>query len=262
MIRNLRSVTWTDAGAWFVAALLLFGSWSAARGQELELVGGEPKTIKVEKSVITYVEATLVSKLPFTLKAPPGGFEYEWTLPKSIKATSKRNVLEVTEAAKGETTISVTWLLLSVEAGAIKTTEKAAGRTVYVGEVTPPDPKPDPKPIPTPDAAPYPSPGLTAMIVYETAESTSSLSDVMSGAKTNDYMAAKGIKGGFLKLDKDVDVSGLPEWAKAAFTVPRKSLPWLVISNSKTGYSGEVPRINGLYSPAATLELLKKHEVK
>lgn len=82
---------------------------------------------------------------------------------------------------------------------------------------------------------------------------------MMSGNKTNDYMREKGVKGGFLKLDKDADVSGLEAWVGLAWRRPRATLPWLIISNGTTGYEGPIPKdASGRYSPQLTLDLLKK----
>lgn len=58
-------------------------------------------------------------------------------------------------------------------------------------------------------------------------------------------------RGGQLRiLDQNTPAEGAPEWFRAALALPRQSLPWLVWSDGRTGYSGPLP--------ATEAELLKR----
>ena len=54
--------------------------------------------------------------------------------------------------------------------------------------------------------------------------------------------------------DDDVEIVEESQKWRDALAIPRASLPWIVVSNGRTGYSGPLPQ-----SEAATLELLKKY---
>lgn len=128
---------------------------------------------------------------------------------------------------------------------------------IIVGEIKP-DPKPvDPKPIdPKPEPisdAPIPLPGLRLMIVYETADLsklTPSQHAIILGKKARDWMDANTVKGPTGEperriWDKDQPLAKTDKhWQDVmARTIKRPDfrLPWLVISNGKTGYEGPLP---------------------
>lgn len=107
-----------------------------------------------------------------------------------------------------------------------------------------PDPIPTPTPTPTPDPpAPFPSPdGLRVLMVYETNDLASYPPDqknVMYDKTFRDYLTKTCVE--WRVYDKDTDISSGSEPIKTAMTLPRESLPWIVISNGKTGYSGPIP---------------------
>ena len=132
--------------------------------------------------------------------------------------------------------------------------------TVGTSPVPPPVPPVPPVP-PTPPTPPAPIPleGFRVLIVYETAELgrlTGAQRAILTSTKVREYLAAKCAKDGtqpaFRVYDKDV-VPELP-WLKDAFKRPRSSLPWIVVSDGKTGYEGVLPA-----DVDATLELLRKY---
>ena len=264
-MKTLRASTVQIAGA-ALALLVLFGIGRAC-GQDipLEVLGGDVKKVKVDKVVVIKEDRTVVSSFPFTIAAPPGAGLYFWTIPPGVNAADRGDKLLVEAAPKGSLTISVKSINANLDKDGkfLGFLTKFGAVTFDVGGVVPPVPPPDPPkpdPIPTPDIAPYPSPGLTALIIYESAEETPSLSNLMSGDLLNSYMLTKGIKNGFMKFDKDLaDFSKLDPWVAAAWKVKRDSLPWLVVSNGKTGYSGPVPMDGKGFSADKTLDILKKH---
>ncbi len=125
-------------------------------------------------------------------------------------------------------------------------------------------PKPPPvPPEPEPDGtSPFKEPGLRVLIVYEASGPVSSEQvGVIFGKKTRDYLDAHCVKVGtnsaYRIYDKDTDLSGAPEPWKGALARPRKSIPWVIIGNGKTGYEGPLPD-----TEAAFIELVSKYEVK
>lgn len=129
--------------------------------------------------------------------------------------------------------------------------------------VVPDPPKPDPKPDPV-TTAPFPCPdgGLRVLMVFERANSTK-LSPghhaAIFGVPSRTYLRSvcAGGENGFRIYDPDDDVTNDdPVW-KPAMAVKRDSLPWLVVSNGRTGYSGPLPA-----DPAGLRTEVSKHEVK
>ena len=249
-----------------LALLMLLGIGRAC-GQDipLEVLGGDVKKVKVDKVVVIKEDRTVVSSFPFTIAAPPGAGLYFWTTPAGVNAADRGDKLLVEAAPKGSLTISVKSINANLDKDGkfLGFLTKFGAVTFDVGGVVPPvppTPPPDPTPIPTPDIAPYPSTGLTALIIYESSEETPSLSNLMSGDLLNSYILTKGVKNGFMKFDKDLsDFSKLDPWVAAAWKVERKSLPWLLVSNGKTGFSGPLPMDAKGYSAEKTLEIFKKH---
>lgn len=135
-------------------------------------------------------------------------------------------------------------------------------KAVIVGSPRPEPPKPEPEPGPTPDnPAPIPEPGFRVLMVYETGEVLPpGTSSVMFSKQVRDYLDAKCVAGrdGVTKewriWDKDVDTSNeTPVW-QAAMKRERASVPWIVISNGKTGFEGPLPG-----NVPDALKLLKKY---
>lgn len=121
---------------------------------------------------------------------------------------------------------------------------------IGVGPEPAPTPEPGPTPTPTPDnVAPIEGDGLRVLIVYESFDApnlSKGHQEVMNSEKVRTYLTencAKDEQGHaeFRVFDKDIvfnDKSS--KWAKA-ISRPRSSLPWLLISNGKTGYEGPLP---------------------
>lgn len=149
--------------------------------------------------------------------------------------------------------------------------------TAITGTVPPPtpDPKPDPKPDdpPTPPPtptdvvtpAPIPEPGLRVLMVYESLDAPPKVPkpqyDAMFDGNVRDWMTANCAVGPtnvaeWRMIDKDDLFIGeeQPHWKNAAMR-PRRSLPWVLISNGTTnrGYEGPVPADSDKF-----LELLKR----
>lgn len=123
---------------------------------------------------------------------------------------------------------------------------------------TPVDPDVDPEPV----DPPVPKTGqLKVLIVEETGsrgELPSSQISVFTSLDIRDYVKKACSKTGeqpdFRVYDKDVSVATEPEWIKKAFSEQRQGLPWILISNGTTGFSGPLPK-----DVSETLSLLKKY---
>lgn len=107
----------------------------------------------------------------------------------------------------------------------------------------PPGPVPPPGPGPSPDPpAPIAGDGFKVLVVYEKKDHiklTPGQINTIWGQKVRDYIAAK--KGEFLILDKDEDVNVAGKAWADAMARPRTSLPWIIVSNGKTGFEGPLP---------------------
>lgn len=144
-----------------------------------------------------------------------------------------------------------------------------ATRTVTIQARTPAPPGPSP-PGPTPPSPtpPQPAPpiageGNRVLIVYETGDNyPAAQAVVFTSGVIRDYLDRKTIKdqanpnGAYRIWDKDVNLnhpSVSTSW-KAAMARPRQSLPWVVISNGRTGFEGPLPP-----DVPQTLALLRKY---
>ena len=122
---------------------------------------------------------------------------------------------------------------------------------VLIGKPKPtPTPEPDPPkpPDPTPDEAPpIALPGLRVLIVYEQDDVnkySAATQAILYGASMRAYLESicvKNVAGmpEYRVFDKDV-VAEQGTW-KTALTRPRKSVPWIIISNGKKGFEGPLP---------------------
>lgn len=131
------------------------------------------------------------------------------------------------------------------------------------GGPLPPDPGPKPPDPPDPKPSPVPIPelGFRALFIYESGDLEKYPNKaVLTSQEIRQYLNAKCATGPDGKTperrfwDKDTDVSGESKLWQVAMQRPRTSLPWLIISNGRTGYEGPVPA-----NIAKTLELLKKY---
>lgn len=128
-------------------------------------------------------------------------------------------------------------------------------------------PQPPPKPVdpvdpPKPDA-PIPAAGLRVLIVYESADLskyTPQTNGILFGKAVRDYLQANCVVGPdgktkeFRIWDKDLDGYGDSKLWGDAMKRPRSSVPWVIISNGKTGYEGPLPENADKF-----LELVKKY---
>lgn len=138
--------------------------------------------------------------------------------------------------------------------------------TVVVGEAPPvPPPGPGPKPPePKPDGtAPIAGDGFRVLVIYESAELPklpAAQSAVLYAANVRDYLRTKCVKdtdnpqGAWRMWDKDVDTASESQSWKDAMKRERKGLPWILISNGRTGYEGPLPG-----TITETIALLQKY---
>lgn len=132
---------------------------------------------------------------------------------------------------------------------------------VVVGEAPPTPPVP-PDPTP-PSPAPIPVAGFRVLIVYETAELSKLPPEqlvALNSQEVRQYLQAHCVLGPDGKTrewrlwDKDVNTSGESPLWQAAMQRPRQSVPWIILSDGKTGFEGPLPS-----DTAALLALLKKY---
>lgn len=100
-----------------------------------------------------------------------------------------------------------------------------------------------PLPIPTPfNPPPIPGEKLMVLLVEESEDR-----DDIGPAKTAALMSTevrsyvKSKQGKFRLLDDDVPLDKEAEWVKAGMANERASVPWLVVSNGKSGASEPLP---------------------
>jgi hypothetical protein len=123
--------------------------------------------------------------------------------------------------------------------------------------VYPPTPSPTPTPVP-PEIETGP---ISVLIVEQDSDRRNSeyiqYLNSMQSPLIRSYMDQRGKKVGgadWLVLDVDSDVRHLPAFWQDAFNQSRDSLPWILITNGKSGFAGPLPR-----TEAETLSLLKKY---
>lgn len=117
-----------------------------------------------------------------------------------------------------------------------------------------PSPNPPTPPIPPIPPAPIPTQGFRALIVRETAQKFAGLSQ-----EVRDYLDSKCVKVGqqpeWRLFDKDQSVVNESKIWQDAMALERATIPWVIISDGKQGFSGPWP--DG--DKAAQLALLKKY---
>lgn len=126
-----------------------------------------------------------------------------------------------------------------------------------VDPVVPPTPKVDP---------PIAGDGLKVLVVFAEDKQNqlpAGQQAVLYGKEMRDYLNNKCVAGPdgktkeFRIWDKDTDATGESKQWQDAFKRNRANLPWLVISNGKTGFEGPLPK-----TVSETIELIKRFEVK
>ena len=128
--------------------------------------------------------------------------------------------------------------------------ESSIIRHVLSVDGTLPKPPPDPDVDPTPVDPPIPTDGNRVLIVYESSELSALPPDqavLMTSGNVRDYLQRKCSKGSdgktpeFRIWDKDVDATNAGQTWKDALAIQRNGLPWLIVSNGTTGFSGPLP---------------------
>lgn len=143
--------------------------------------------------------------------------------------------------------------------------------TLVVDKPTPPAPPPlppappGPQP-PTPDGtAPIDGDGLRVAIIYESSEQpklSKGQQETMFAAEPRAYLTANCVKetgtAEWRLIDQDTPFFDANSKWKKALARPRASIPWLLVSNGKTGFEGPLPdswadtkAIIDRYKPAA-----------
>ncbi|MBX7106371.1 MAG: hypothetical protein K1X57_19995 [Gemmataceae bacterium] len=126
----------------------------------------------------------------------------------------------------------------------------------------PPPPGPDPPPGPTPTPAPIPQAGFRVAIIEESSERPrlpAKQLAILFSPKVRDYLNDKCVTGpGGTKewriFDKDSSMANeSPIW-QAVMQRPRRSVPWIVISNGTTGTEEPLPP-----DEESVLALLRKY---
>jgi hypothetical protein len=130
-----------------------------------------------------------------------------------------------------------------------------------------PEPGPDPTPDPTPDPdvkPPIPDPGFRVLIMFESESKDSNKLPALQkaiiwGADTRAYLDQVCVKepsgrSAWRMFDPDQDVSGEYDVWKTAMQRKPDKLPWVLISNGKTGYEGPLQD-----TPSKFMEECKKH---
>lgn len=119
---------------------------------------------------------------------------------------------------------------------------------------TPPNPPTPPTPVPpTPPVPPAPIPvtGLRVLIVYDSSKETElpvSQQVILRGKAFDDYLRSKTVMGPDGKTPEyriwpsaTVVTADVEKHWRDAMSLERKSLPWLIVSDGKTGYQGPLP---------------------
>jgi hypothetical protein len=246
---------------------LLLGPAETRRAGQAPTAEKRPRgalNLKLDGNVLLIVQS-----MPCTVTAPPGADFYMWNYPESVKASADENVLVVKDAPKGASTISVLSVTIDFQLdkdGKVRKEVKKETGSIVLTYGRGPDPKP-PDPVPPdppgPDDAPIKEPGFRVLIVYESAELTkmpSAQQSVLYAKSVRDYLNAKCVVGPDGKTrewriwDADVDTSAESKIWQGAMKRPRKSLPWVLISNGKTGFEGALPA-----DTTKAMELFKKY---
>jgi hypothetical protein len=119
--------------------------------------------------------------------------------------------------------------------------------------IPPPGPVDPPKPIDPPNPVDPPSPiqgdANRVLIVYESGEVSilpTTQAVLLASQTVRDYLSRKCSKGPagtpeFRIWDKDVDTKNVDKVWQEAMQIKRDQIPWLIVSNGKTGYSGPLP---------------------
>ncbi len=142
--------------------------------------------------------------------------------------------------------------LFAVTSDATGPSDIAETEIVISGQPDPaPAPGPQPTPTPTPsDPAPIPAPGFRVLVIYDTLTVTTlpaAQQNALFSKAVSEYLNARCIRGQDMKtpewrfFDSKIDASADGALWVEAMKRPRKSLPWLIVSDGSKGYEGPLP---------------------
>lgn len=237
------------------AVLILSAILVAAHGQ------GPRKTVPL---VVTGDTLVILKSLPAKVTAPPGSTLYDWSFPDDVKADSDGNVLTITQAPKGKFVVRVRATVIDFDKKQV--TRDVGEIQVNYGGVDPvpppPDPTPPPPPVPPPSPAPIPVAGFRVLIVEDVnkrKDMPPAQLAILFDKSVRDCLDSKCIVGPDSKTKEwriwpvGVDATAESKLWQDAMKRERKSHPWLIVSDGKTGWEGPLPA-----SVEETLNLLKK----
>lgn len=93
---------------------------------------------------------------------------------------------------------------------------------------------------------PVPGDGFHVLIVEQTEDRGELPESQKTGMMSTPLRRLVMNNGGTFHLwDADIDASRESKWFRDAMKLPMDSLPWLVVSNGKTGFSGPLPATAG-----------------
>jgi hypothetical protein len=192
----------------FLSVLALFAA-SVALGQDLTIDGGNNKVVSVDQIIVTKVDKILVQSLPFTVKAPPGAFDYRWSYPATVSVLDMGDTLKVTAAPKGSVTVGV--VIKTIDFDKKKVDSKFSELSFLVGEVPVPIPvPPEPKPPEPKPPEPTPVKSFRVVFIYESSKTlTAKENSVMNAKVVRDWLGANTTAEsgwqGWRVWDKDTD---------------------------------------------------------
>lgn len=239
-------------------------------GQDVPLTveGGDVHVVKVDQVVTVKVDRTVVTKFPFTIKAPADEGFYDWIVPPGIVGVDKVENYEVTSAPKGDQVIRVKIRSAQIVDGKVKYLTRFGSVAFSVGEPgpTPPPPVPPQPPQPKPDdPAPIPAQGLRVLVLYEIQNGrpglTSKQSNEVYGEAFTKFCNDNCVKDAngtpeFRIYPKDVSLKNSSElWRQAVGKYAGAvtfSKPRLVVSDGVHGYEGDLP-------DGTALDVVKKY---
>lgn len=168
------------------------------------------------------------------------------------------------------------WAVLSNDSVVVEVFAKNANGDLFDASldinIVPPTPGPQPPtpnpidpiidPVVPPTPAPIPVDGFRVLIVYESDQMSSippAQQAIFFSAEIRDWLNLNCVKKGSTAewriTDEDVAVDESAKIWGDALKRPRQGLPWIIISDGKTGYEGLLPG-----NIADTLKLLKEYK--
>jgi hypothetical protein len=109
-------------------------------------------------------------------------------------------------------------------------------------------PNPPTPPVPPTPPAPIPVAGLRVLVVYDVTKPLSTAQrEILTSTAVRTYLNSVCVKGVDGKTpeyrfwDQGVDTSNETDLWKQVMQRPRQQIPWIVISNGKTGFEGSLP---------------------